>query len=94
LLRAHRIKRLPAVNADGKLIDIISRANLLRVFVRPDTEITAEASAVLSEILLADPAAIRVTVDDSVVTLGGRLASQDRIDPAVRLTEAIDGLSQ
>ncbi len=92
LMGAHRIKRLPVVDADGKLIGIVSRADLLRAFLRPDAEIAAEASAVLTDILLADPAAIRVTAHDGVVTLAGRLASQEQVPAAVRLAEAIDGV--
>jgi CBS-domain-containing membrane protein len=92
LMRAHRIRRLPVVDADGSLTGIVSRADLLSVFVRPDAEIAAEASAVQSKILLADPAAIRVTVDDGVVPLAGRLTSREQIGAAIRLTEAIDGV--
>jgi len=92
LMRAHRIRRLPVVDTDGKLVGVVSRADLRRVFVRPDAEIAAEASAVFSDILLADPAAIRVTVDDGVVTLAGLLANQEQIRAAVRLAEAIDGV--
>jgi CBS domain-containing protein len=92
LMGQHRIKRLPVVDGDGKLIGIVSWADLLRVFLRPDAEIAAEASAVLTDILFADPAEIRVSAHDGVVTLAGRLASQDQIAAAVRPTEAIDGV--
>ncbi len=92
LMSLHRIKRLPVVDADGKLTGIVSRADLLRAFLRADAEITAEASAVLTDILLADAADIRVTAHDGVVTLAGRLASQEQIPAAVRLAEAIDGV--
>ncbi len=92
LMSGHRIKRLPVVDPHGKLIGIVSRADLLRCFLRSDAEIAAEASAVLTEILLADAAAIRVTAHDGVITLAGRLASQEQVAAAVRLAEAIDGV--
>jgi CBS-domain-containing membrane protein len=92
LMNQRRIKRLPVVDREGKLIGIVSRADLLRVFLRPDAEIAAEASAVLTDILLADPRETRATARDGVVTLVGRLASQDRTEAAVRLTQAIDGV--
>jgi CBS domain-containing protein len=92
LMNQHHIKRLPVVDGDDKLIGIVGRADLLRVFLRPDAEIAAEASAVLTDILFADPSEIRVSAHDGVVTLAGRLTSQDQIEAAVRLTEAIDGV--
>jgi CBS domain/BON domain len=87
-----RVKRLPVVDREGKLIGIVSRADLLRVSLRPDAEIAAEASAVLTDVLLADPSEARATARDGVVTFAGRLASQDRAEAAVRLTEAINGV--
>jgi CBS domain-containing protein len=92
LMSRHHIKRLPVVDGNGKLIGIVSRADLLRVFLRPDADIAAEASAVLTGMLFVDPAAVRVMAHGGVVTLAGRLASQDQIDAAVRLTETIDGV--
>ena len=92
LMNLRRVKRLPVVDREGKLIGIVSRADLLRVFLRPDAEIAAEASAVLTDVLLADPSEARATARDGVVTLAGRLASQDRAEAAVRLTEAINGV--
>jgi CBS-domain-containing membrane protein len=92
LMNQRHIKRLPVADREGKLIGIVSRADLLRVFLRPDAEIAAEASAVLTDIFLADPSEARATARDGVVTLAGRLASQDRTEAAVRLTEAINGV--
>ncbi len=92
LMNARHVKRLPVVDVDGKLLGIVSRTDLLRVFLRPDAEIATEASAVLTDILLADPAAVRVTARDGVVALAGRLASDEEIAAAVRLVEAIDGV--
>ena len=92
LMSQRRVKRLPVVDREGKLIGIVSRADLLRVFLRPDAEIAAEASAVLTDVLLADPSEARATARDGVVTLAGRLASQDRAEAAVRLTQAINGV--
>jgi CBS domain-containing protein len=92
LMSQHHIKRLPVVDGDGTLIGIVSRADLLRVFLRPDAGIAAEVSAVLTDMLFADPAAVRVSAHGGMVTLAGRLATQDQIDAAVRLTEAIDGV--
>ena len=92
LMGAHHIKRLPVIDGDGNMVGIVSRTDLLKVFVRPDAEIAAEARDVLTRILLADPAAVQVTVHDGVITLAGRLGSDLEVAAAVRLIEAIDGV--
>lgn len=67
-----QVKRLPVVDAGGHLVGIVSRADLLTVFDRPDGEIRAEIvnNVVLHEFLI-DPALFTVTVADGVVTIAG-----------------------
>jgi len=72
LMRDHRVKRLPVTNATGHLIGIVSRADVLSVYSRPDEEIRRE---ILENVILngffADPDRFEVTVSSGVVTLGG-----------------------
>ena len=65
-----QVKRLPVVDAGGYLVGIVSRADLLAVFDRPDEEILAEIvdDVILHEFLI-DPAVFMVTVADGVVTI-------------------------
>jgi len=67
-----QVKRLPVVDAGGYLVGIVSRADVLTVFDRPDEEILAEITdgIILHEFLL-DPGRFIVTVADGVVTLKG-----------------------
>lgn len=67
-----QVKRLPVVDAGGYLVGIVSRADVLTVFDRPDEEIRAEITddIVLREFLL-DPGLFTVTVADGVVTVRG-----------------------
>ena len=67
-----QVKRLPVVDAGGHLVGIVSRADLLTVFDRPDQEIRAEIvdDVILHEFLI-DPALFMVTVADGVVTVTG-----------------------
>jgi len=72
LMYMRRVKRLPVVNAAGRLVGIISRADVLSVFDRPDSEIRAEiTNDVMREEFLIDPKRLTVTVKDGVVTLEG-----------------------
>ena len=92
VMSAHHVKQLPVVAADGKIVGMVSRTDLLQVFLRPDEEMAAEAKDVLTVVVLADPAAVRVTAHHGMLTLTGRLAGYEQIATAVRLIEAIDGV--
>ncbi|HEX5997546.1 MAG TPA: CBS domain-containing protein [Jiangellales bacterium] len=89
----HQITRLVVVDADGRLAGIVSRGDVLRVFLRPDEEIR---ESVLREIvpyaIWADPHEIDVTVSDGVVTLGGRVERKAYVPIVVSLVWGIDGV--
>jgi CBS domain-containing protein len=74
LMYTLQVKRLPVVDAGGRLVGIVSRADVLAVFDRPDAEILAEITddIILREFLL-DPGRFMVSVDEGVVTLQGNL---------------------
>jgi CBS domain-containing protein len=67
------IKRLPVVDGTGHLIGIVSRADVLSVYARPDDDIRREVTdQVILGSLLVDPARFTVTVQSGIVTLSGR----------------------
>jgi CBS-domain-containing membrane protein len=67
-----QVKRLPVVDAGGFLVGIVSLADLLAVFDRPDEEILAEiADVVFAGRFGLDPALVRVPVTHGVVILEG-----------------------
>ncbi len=68
-----RVKRLPVVTEHGRLVGIISRADVLSVYRRRDEDIRQEITQnVIGCEFLADPARFAVAVKDGVVTLEGR----------------------
>ena len=70
LMYVRGLKRLPVVDADGRLIGIISRTDVLAVFDRPDEEIRLEiADQVIPR--LSEPSWYSVLVTDGVITLEG-----------------------
>src|SRR5271165_667047 len=67
-----RVKRLPVVGEKGQLVGIVSRADVLSVYSRPDSEIRQEITEnVIRGEFLADPEHFTVTVSDGIVTLQG-----------------------
>ena len=71
LMRAQGVSWLPVV-ADGRLVGVLGRSDLLAVFLRPDVAIQrAVVDEVLVGTLMADPARVAVDVTDGVVTLTG-----------------------
>jgi CBS-domain-containing membrane protein len=92
LMNGHNIRRLPVVDASGELIGIVSRRDLLSVFLLSDEEIAAELRDAISTILLDEGEDITVTVRDGVVTLSGTLARKEMIPVAVRVASEADGV--
>jgi CBS domain-containing protein len=93
LMDARGVKRLVVVDPESRLIGIVSRADLVRVFLREDDEIRHEiVDDVLVRMLWQDPELVTVDVEDGVVTLSGRLAQRSDIPVAVRLTRAVGGV--
>ncbi len=93
LFTDRQIKRLPVVDTDDRLVGILSRHDLVRVFVRPDDAIRAEIrDEVLPRELLVDPAGIDVDVHGGVVTLRGQLDRASLVPIATALTRRVDGV--
>ena len=72
LMYTRKVKRIPVVDADGHLAGILSRADVLAVFDRPDEDIRREVNAeILFDQVPDDPNRLSVAVKDGVVTLAG-----------------------
>ena len=72
LMYSRRVKRLPVTDDDGTLIGIVSRADVLSVYNRPDADIQREITQ--DQILgtfLCDPGRFTVIVKDGIVTIAG-----------------------
>jgi CBS-domain-containing membrane protein len=97
VMNTDHISRLPVVDEDGKLVGIVSRRDLLSVFLRTDAEIAHDARQVLDELPLADAKAVSAEVKHGVVTLAGTLRpeadhEQDLMPLTLRLIWDIDGV--
>lgn len=87
------VERLPVTDEEERLVGIVTRRDLLSVFLRPDAEIRRHVSEdVLSGSIGAPTGVVNVHVLDGVVTLAGRLERQSEIPLALRLTARLDGV--
>lgn len=92
LMVDHRINRLPVVGADG-LVGIVSRADLVRAFIRSDEEIEEEIRTdVLLETMLLPPGDVEVSVHDGRVVLGGRMSTQQDAEVLERFVRRVPGV--
>ncbi|MGX1910106.1 CBS domain-containing protein [Streptomyces phaeochromogenes] len=88
-----KVKRLPVVNDLGMLEGIVSRADLLKVFLRDDEEITEEVRREVVSYLFPTPAStVRVEVRDGVVKLAGHVRDTSLVPVAARLVRAVEGV--
>ncbi|WP_367325299.1 CBS domain-containing protein [Streptomyces sp. HUAS ZL42] len=93
VMERHHVKRLPVVDEADRLAGVISRADLLRVFLRSDHAIREEISGdVLVHTLGLVPDAITVQVLDGRVTLRGTVERRSLVPIVERLCRGVDGV--
>ncbi|MGI5466636.1 CBS domain-containing protein [Streptomyces sp. CA-132043] len=93
VMARHHCNRLPVIDAEGRLMGIVTRGDLLGVFLRSDDDIRKEVvDEVLVRTLWLEPRTIDVSVHGGTVTLSGTLQRRSEIPLALRLTSRIDGV--
>jgi CBS domain-containing protein len=89
----HRVERLPVLDEADRLVGIVTRRDLLQVFLRPDKEIRDEViGEVLGRTLWLAPRSIDVSVVEGVVTLAGHMERKSETEIALSMTARIDGV--
>ncbi|MGI5441036.1 CBS domain-containing protein [Streptomyces shenzhenensis] len=93
IMALRRVKRLPVVTAEGLLDGVVSRGDLLKVFLRPDNDLADEIRRDIVDPLFPAPVEpVHITVTEGVATLTGRVADAARIPLAVRLVRGVEGV--
>ncbi|AZQ70169.1 CBS domain-containing protein [Streptomyces luteoverticillatus] len=92
-MEEHRVKRLPVVDDAGRLVGLVSRGDLLRVFLRTDRAIREEIiEDVLVRTLRQPPSAVGVEVNHGQVRLSGSVRRASLVPVVVQLCQSVDGV--
>jgi len=93
LMYTRKVKRLPVVDANGHLVGIIGRTDLLTMFDRSDEDIRQEIQdQVIRHELRTDPATFTVEVKDGIVTLEGVAETTEFGHEIVELVQHVHGV--
>jgi CBS domain-containing protein len=92
VLQRHRVKRAPVVR-EGVLVGMITRSDLLRPYLRTDSEIRTD----VEEVLLGDglgllPEKLDVRVESGVVRVRGEVADRRQQALTLRLARGVEGV--
>src|SRR5829696_7997762 len=86
------VNRLPVVT-EGRLVGIVTRADLVRVFARSDADLEREIrNDILLRTLWIDPGLLRVDVADGEVTLGGELDTRTEAELVTAYVARVPGV--
>ena len=93
VMEQRHFKRLLVVDEAGRLIGIVSRGDLLRVFLRHDQAILEEIRHdVVSRVLGLSPDQVSVKVTEGMVTVAGTLEHRSVAHALVQLAQGVDGV--
>jgi CBS domain-containing protein len=93
LMEVHNVKRLPVVDETDRLQGIVSRSDLLRIFLRRDDAIRDEITDdVLRRTMGLAPSEVTVDVRQGQVTLSGSVELKSLIPIIERLCRSVDGV--
>jgi CBS domain-containing protein len=93
LMQQRNIRRLVVVDARGRIAGIVSRSDLLQVFLRTDEDLREEVeSRIIPAVVPTDAATIQVAVESNVITLSGEVDRRSDAEVLTRLARDVDGV--
>jgi CBS domain-containing protein len=86
------VNRLPVVD-DGRLVGILTRADIVRAFTRPDSELASEIQDdILRRTFWAEPGSVTVAVADGRVTLAGEVETDADLEMLPLFVSRVPGV--
>ena len=93
VMQDSNVRRLVVVDERGKIAGIVSRSDLLQVFMRTEDELRDEVrSSVIPSVLVPVPERLEVSVRWNVVTLSGEVDRKSDAEILTRMTRELDGV--
>ncbi|MHB8589436.1 MAG: CBS domain-containing protein [Candidatus Dormibacteraceae bacterium] len=93
LMQERNVRRLVVVDERGRIAGIVSRSDLLQVFLRSDEDLREEiAGKLIPAALLSSDVAVGVEVNWNIATLSGEVDRKSDAAILTRLTKELDGV--
>jgi len=92
LMHENAIKRIPVVDEEDQLVGVVSRHDVLKVYLRSDARIREDVEAELGRFHSVSPGTIKVGVRDGVVTLEGEVDHAEDVELVQIVAESVDGV--
>ena len=93
LMQEKNLRRLVVVDDGGRIAGIVSRSDMLKVFLRTDEELREEIRGeLIPSLLMSTPDAIDVDVCWNVVTFSGAVDRKSEAEIVTRLASELDGV--
>jgi CBS domain-containing protein len=94
VMTTNEVNRLPVVDSDGRLLGIVTRADLVRAFVRADEELVeAIRQEVLVRTMWLDPDRFAVTVDHGAARVTGAVQKRSTAELVERFLAMVPGIT-
>jgi len=92
LMRERDVKRLFVTDAADKVVGVVSRADLLLAFLRPDAELSEDVEELLRHAASVIPGTFKIHVEDGVVHAEGKVEQRTAESELVAQIRAIEGV--
>ena len=86
------MRRLVVVDGRGRIAGIVTRSDLLQIFLRTDEDLRNElVQKIIPAVTPADSGTVDVTVESNIITLKGEVDRRSDVEILGRLARDVDG---